>query len=374
MRIAFISGMDGSPWGGSEVLWSRAAKCLLQQGHDVFASVTGWAETPAPVEQLRDLGASVNERPWKRPSLAARVVARLGLPQRGSGWREILSFGPDLVCVSRGSTLCGTEWMELCRAEGISYVSLAQANFEQWWPDDIRAGAIIRAYEGAKRAYFVSRANLLLFERQLGIHLPNGEVVWNPFNVSWEASPIWPAETGTLRLACVARLDPGAKGQDLLFQVLAKPKWRDRPVNVSLFGAGRWEQSLRRLSGLLGVTEQIDFAGHVGDIEAIWRTHHCLIMPSRYEGLPLSLVEAMLCGRPSIITDVAGNAEPLEDSVTGFIAAAPTVQHLDEAMERAWQRRNDWPTIGAAAAAGIRRQVPQDPAQAFADKLLSLCV
>jgi glycosyltransferase involved in cell wall biosynthesis len=250
---------------------------------------------------------------------------------------------------------------------------VAQSNFEQRWPDDRRAATISRAYLGVRKAYFVSKANLGLFERQLGIRLPQGAVVQNPFNVRWDARPAWPADSGAIRLACVGRLEPGAKGQDLLFQVLAKPQWRKRPVTVSLFGTGPWEMGLKRLAVMEGISDRIHFAGHVQDIEEVWRTHHALILPSRYEGLPLSVVEAMLCGRPAIVTDVAGNREILEDNVTGFVAEAPTVAHLEEAMERAWHRRFEWQAIGMAAAAEIRNQISQDPALVFANDLLAQC-
>jgi glycosyltransferase involved in cell wall biosynthesis len=107
-------------------------------------------------------------------------------------------------------------------------------------------------------------------------------------------------------------------------------------------------------------------------VRGIWASHHALVLPSRYEGLPLSLVEAMLCGRPSIVTNVSGNTELLEDNVTGFVAAAPTASFVDEALERAWNRRADWPAIGAAAAHQVRERVPPDPAGVFADELLAL--
>jgi glycosyltransferase involved in cell wall biosynthesis len=107
-------------------------------------------------------------------------------------------------------------------------------------------------------------------------------------------------------------------------------------------------------------------------VGSIWASHHALVLPSRYEGLPLSLVEAMLCGRPSIVTNVSGNTELLEDNVTGFVAAAPMPTFLDEALERAWARRADWQAIGAAAARQVRELVPSDPAGVFADELLAL--
>ena len=56
MRIAFISTMDGLPWGGSEELWSQAATRLLADGHDVLASVIGWLSTANDHRQRRDGG------------------------------------------------------------------------------------------------------------------------------------------------------------------------------------------------------------------------------------------------------------------------------------------------------------------------------
>ena len=55
--------------------------------------------------------------------------------------------------------------------------------------------------------------------------------------------------------------------------------------------------------------KNVHFRGHVNDIRAIWEQNHLLVLPSRYEGLPLALVEAMWCGRPAVVTDVGGNAE-----------------------------------------------------------------
>jgi glycosyltransferase involved in cell wall biosynthesis len=85
--------------------------------------------------------------------------------------------------------------------------------------------------------------------------------------------------------------------------------------------------------------------------------------------MPLVLVEAMLCGRPCIVTNVGGNAELVEDNVSGFIASAPNEACLDEAMERAWARRDEWQEIGEAAGRRVRTVVPPDPVTDFIQEL-----
>jgi glycosyltransferase involved in cell wall biosynthesis len=378
MRILFISSMAGHAWGGSEILWSSTACRLFESGHSVFASVTKWPERPTQIQKIADKGIDIQEHYWQPAPLTERILARISkrFPRRSgldSAWQRIMEFNPNLVCVSHGATMCGVDWMLKCLKSSIPYVSIAQANLEQSWPSDQSLKEVRQAYSGAEKTFFVSRGNLELFQRQIGTRLTNCEVVFNPFNVKWHARPEWPEVDDSFCLACIARLEPSAKGQDILFQLLAMPKWRERNLKVSLYGKGPCEEGLRSLASYEGVMDRVIFRGHFNEIEIIWRTHHALILPSRYEGLPLSLVEAMLCGRPAIVTDVAGNAEIVQDNVTGFIAEAPTVRHLDEAMERAWLRRNEWKCIGAAAADAIRKIIPEDPAKVFSDKLISLC-
>ena len=377
MYIAFVSGMTGSPWGGSEDLWGRAAMRIRRAGHEVLTSTRRLPELAAPLAELRDAGARLLLRDDATPGWAWRLANRIKRPlspemPADRDWYGIKSFRPDLVCVSHGAFDCGLEWMERCLADGIPYVSIAQANAEVWWPDDDRASRLRAAYLGARRVFFVSHANRALFERQIGERLVNAEVVWGACHATHDSDPPWPEDSSTWRLACVARLDPKAKGQDLIAAVLALPKWRERNLTVTLYGSGGSPEGIRRLAKMEGVSDRLKIGGFMEDIEAMWSRHHALLLPSRYEGMPLAILEAMLCGRVCIVTDVAGNREPLEDNVSGFIAAAPTIVHLDEAMERAWQRREDWRTMGRAAAAAIRATMPRDPAGVLAEQLSAL--
>jgi len=195
--------------------------------------------------------------------------------------------------------------------------------------------------------------------------------VRNPFLVSGSPLP-WPGnQDHSIKLACVARLETDEKGQDIILRVLARPQWKNRNVSVSFFGVGHHGEALRELARHLGLTN-VDFRGFVSDVESIWKTHHALVLASRTEGLPLVLVEAMMCGRFGIVTNAGGSSEVVEDSRTGFVANSATVDDFDRAMERAWAVREEWEAMGKAAGIAVRTMVPLDPAAAFTAKLLGL--
>jgi glycosyltransferase involved in cell wall biosynthesis len=165
-------------------------------------------------------------------------------------------------------------------------------------------------------------------------------------------------------------MDPAAKGQDVLLQILAQPEWRERCVEVNFYGAGVYELTLRRMAEMLQV-KNVRFRGHVNDIRGIWEQNHILLLPSRYEGLPLALVEAMWCGRPAVVTDVGGNAELCVEGETGFVAPSPTLSSFDETLHRAWKARTKWSRLGEAARARAENQIPKDPIGLFCAELIA---
>jgi glycosyltransferase involved in cell wall biosynthesis len=284
---------------------------------------------------------------------------------------HLANLNPDLVVVSQGANFDGLAYSDLCRISGHPYVIISQKASDNLWPPDRDRTAMRSAFQTALRCYFVSRHNLHLTECQIGETLMNAEIVRNPFLVSGSPLP-WPDnEDRSARLACVARLETGEKGQDILLQVLARPVWRNRDLSVSFFGAGCNGEALRDLAERLAL-KRVDFPGFVSDVESVWKTHHALVLPSRTEGLPLALIEAMMCGRFGIVTNEGGTSEVVEEGRTGFIANAAKADELDHAMERAWAVREAWESIGKAAGRAVRTMVPPDPVAFFTDRLLGL--
>ncbi|OYE06359.1 hypothetical protein CDG79_03150 [Nostoc sp. 'Peltigera membranacea cyanobiont' 232] len=365
MKIAFVSTNGFAPWGGSEELWSQTAIRMSQQGFTVGVSIKGWTNEAKQVSEMEASGCIVVRR-WYNKSRIQRLVSRLYNSDCEFGFLD--QFRPELVIISQGDNTDGLNCMEACLERSIPFVVITQVATESMWPCDEVVIRLAKAYTKAEQCFFVSHANLKLTEKQLTVKLENAKVIRNPFKVSYETKLSWPEENRNFKLACVARLDPLAKGQDLLFELLKTNNWKTRPLEISLFGNGSNSQSLRQLK-ILWNLENVHFYGLVNNIESIWETHHALILPSRFEGLPLAVVEAMLCARPCIVTDVGGNSEVIQDGVSGFIAAAPKLEFLDEALERAWQKRDSWYEIGQTAAIKIRDLIPRDPIGVFADEL-----
>lgn len=366
-KVAFIAANEYVPWGGSEYLWAAAAKKLAQRGVEVSVSVLDWRKPVEQVEHLRAAGCRVVHR--QRPSLMVRGFRNLFPGRYYARHVSKLAAGADLIVVSQGDHLQALPWMEALRSSGYRYAPIVQGIAEIKWPHDDLIDKLAPAYEGACAAYFVSQASLALTRRMLVAPLSNGRVIRNPFNVSYNARPPWPSHASAqLSLAFVSRLEIMGKGHDVLIQVLSLPHWRERDIRVSLFGDGPNERALRRWVENAKLSS-IKFGGFVDNVEHLWSGYHALILPSRYEGMPLSVVEAMLCGRPCIVTDVGGVRELVRDGINGFLAKAPTVELLDEAMNRAWESRARLKAMGDIAGTDVRKWVSADPVEDFVRQL-----
>jgi glycosyltransferase involved in cell wall biosynthesis len=371
MAILFISNMFRIPWGGSEELWTRTARLLVTQGVSVAASVQGWPKLDRRIFELSRIGVDLRLRPIKSSiiSLGLRYI---------SGKAQIVydierSFGgasPAIVAISNAYGTPPIEIAEMCIAKGWPFVILTHSSLPDWWPPSEVAARARKALASARRCFFVSENNRVLLEKQVGHYFDNAEVVRNPLVLKIDSAIRWPELGPELRMACVARLSH-EKGQDIVLEALATSDWRARQWRLTFYGEGPTRDVLERLVERLKLRDRVLFAGHV-EPEQIWRENDILVLPSRCEGMPLTLVEAMFCGRPVVATNVGGVSELVQNGVTGFIAAAAVVECFREALERMWLQRARLQGYGEMAAASVRKFLPDDPVRVFAEKLLAL--
>ena len=210
--ILFVSTLWDA-WGGSEELWSRTALNLAASGFAISASVHGGSPLHNRVNALMRGGIDVQPRALRYP-MFKRMWRKLASRHEGLMVSEVRRFieanSPLLVVFSDGGPVPPIELLDLCIARRVPFVTIGQSNnTENWWPDDQDAERYRKALSVAMRCYFVSRGNLRLFEKQIGCQLTHAEVIRNPFNVDFDASPHWPLnEDGNVLFACVGRLHP----------------------------------------------------------------------------------------------------------------------------------------------------------------------
>ncbi|WP_169719418.1 glycosyltransferase family 4 protein [Olivibacter sitiensis] len=372
-------------WGGSEELWAKAIGCFPPEAYHFLFVKSHIVYRHPKIMALQEKGVRLYalggaERPWyKRLLSLMRRWLQPGKPwsplyaydQRFSSFGRLLKKEkPHLVIVAQGINYDGWPYADVCLRQGIPYVLICQKADDDTFPTSDARPCIQQVFTRAKKVFFVSEHNRQWTQRQLALSLENSERVFNPVKRTSANYPM-PSLKGTVRFLCVARLFTADKGQDLLLQVLALPKWRERDIRVDFLGEGQDELALKELAAFLHL-KNVGFLGYRYDVEELWRHYHALVLPSRKEGMPLSMLEAMCAGRLVVATEAGGIAELLRDGRNGFIGP-PTVKGLDDALERAWKKMSQWSKIVDSARQDLESYLPKISSERyFANKIIDL--
>jgi glycosyltransferase involved in cell wall biosynthesis len=169
------------------------------------------------------------------------------------------------------------------------------------------------------------RTLAMQFEHRFPISIiPNGVNV-NRFSVPVDRSWDFP------RLLFVGRL-VHQKGLDLLFPALGK--LTDLPWELTVIGDGPQRVLLEELATRLAIADCVHFAGwqRGSDLECHYRESNLFILPSRHEGMPNVVLEAMASGLPVLATRIAGSEELVLPGQTGELVAPESESALEEAL------------------------------------------
>lgn len=138
-------------------------------------------------------------------------------------------------------------------------------------------------------------------------------------------------EDQTVRIICVARLSP-VKRIDILLEALAFLDKMGNNWTCAIVGGGPLESELVKKAQSLGLTSKVRFTGHVENVRSYMEAADLAVLSSDKEGLPLSLVEAMACGLPCVVTNVGGNREVVQHGITGLVVEAGSPKQLADAI------------------------------------------
>jgi GalNAc-alpha-(1->4)-GalNAc-alpha-(1->3)-diNAcBac-PP-undecaprenol alpha-1,4-N-acetyl-D-galactosaminyltransferase len=125
------------------------------------------------------------------------------------------------------------------------------------------------------------------------------------------------------------------KGFDLLLCAFAKAKLADDGWRMAILGEGEDRRTLSQLSDDLGVSESIEMPGHVANVSDWISRSSIFALPSRYEGFPNALLEAMQLGTACVSFDCpSGPGDLIEDGSNGLLVAPNDVEALSQALRK----------------------------------------
>lgn len=132
-------------------------------------------------------------------------------------------------------------------------------------------------------------------------------------------------------LVCVARLAE-EKGIDILIRALSQVLRQGVPCKCIILGDGALKEKLQQKANSEGLWGHVFFEGFQPDVRPYLQAGSAFILTSRLEGLPISVLEAMACGLPCIVTNVGGSAEAVKDQITGLVIPPASVEAAAEAI------------------------------------------
>jgi glycosyltransferase involved in cell wall biosynthesis len=132
---------------------------------------------------------------------------------------------------------------------------------------------------------------------------------------------------------CVSRLRY-EKGIDVLLQAWRLVQQQDSLAQLIIVGGGPLRQQLLSMADALGITGNIEFAGIHNDVVGQLRRAGLAVLPSRWEGMPNALLEAMACGLPCVATRVSGSEDIIQSEINGLLVEPEQPALLAHALRR----------------------------------------
>jgi len=361
MRLLFINSEFPPIGGGAGSASAFLSAALVNQGQEVIMLTSRFANLPHRENQQ---GVDVIRIPALRRRadrsgaleqiifVGSSVLHARGLAHR---WR------PDAVIAFFGVPSGPAAWL-LDRLYGIPYiVSLRGGDVPGFRPYDFGTyhrliGPFLKIIWRGAVAVVANSQGLLRLAKEF---MPAQDVQVIPNGVDASVFPCLQRNWDPPKLLFTGRL-VYQKGLDTLLEALGGLK--ELPWQLTLVGDGPQHVPLEQQARELGLEERIIFAGWQPRqvLPKLYQEANLFVLPSRHEGMPNALLEAMSSGLPAIASCIAGNEELVQDGQTGLLFPPGDVASLRDALRILLTDTSRRTSMGRAARLRVEKDFSWD--------------
>ncbi len=311
---------DSAVYGGHEVMTLLGLKGLLRAGARVlFVYAAKNRKLGDALVALQPAHPTLELRPEAPPSRKLQGVLNRLQPRAIARLAEMFRrFDADLVLCAQGDLELSSRGVLAGKRAGIrtvSYIPFAHTQAQM----GAKLGALRDPFNGyllnAPDAFITISNEAARHFRQRGTQVPV-EVVYNGIEVERFGGDRQAArqrlglpEQGWVVALC-GRLEVKQKGQLLLLEALRRSPWLREHTKTLLVGDGPDAALLRQTAEAAGLSERVIFTGWC-DTRAVYPALDALVIASRFEGMPLVMLEALVSGVPVVASDRDGMRELL---------------------------------------------------------------
>jgi glycosyltransferase involved in cell wall biosynthesis len=333
MKILFINSEYPPVGGGAGKASANLARCLVQAGNEVAVVTSRLAGLPADEcsEGVRILRGPAPRRRVDRSTAIEQLVFIAGALYRCLA--AVPAFKPDVVVAFFGLPSGAVAWT-LNRLYGIPYiVSLRGGDvpgfrpYDFWLYHRIAVPLLHPIWRGAA-AVVANSAGL----RALALHFDSTvEIVVIPNGVDVQRHFVPQREWVPARILSVGRV-VHQKGLDLAMKALADLQALDWSWRIA--GDGPQMPTLKQTAISRNIADRVTFLGWQGgeQLQEEYAASNLFLFPSRHEGMPNAVLEAMASGLPVVASNIAGNEDLVEDGRTGVLFPAEDAAALEAAL------------------------------------------
>ncbi|MEU5883307.1 glycosyltransferase [Spirillospora sp. NPDC047279] len=364
-RDVFIVCNNTDTMGGLQRWAHHMARLLSARGHSV--TLVGVHHAPEPHDYGPDDAYRVVTlyEEWKSPVLKWRprtMTARLDLAARRRDHRRTREMrkGADrltaLFAAARpgavviAAQIWAMEWVALADTTGLKVIGMSHESYGATRRSS-RYGRVREHFAGVDRMLALTPEDADAWARD---GMTNADHMPNPLHVSPGRFPT----LGERVVVCVGRLSY-EKGLDMMLEAWADVAPRHPGWRLRLYGGGPQEDELRERAERAGIAGSVEFRGVTADVEAALAGASIFALPSRDEGLPLSVLESMAYGLPSVAFDCApGVRELITDGADGTLVPPGDTAAFAAALGRLMDDPAARRTMGARARESVLRFHP----------------